>query len=95
MHRTRSLDYGIVVEGEVEAVVGEEGEGKKVERRKLGRGDVVVQRGTMHCWVNTSETEWARMMFVLMDCGKDGVEGGQDELVVLGKGESESGLGRK
>ncbi len=38
------------------------------ERQRMEKGDVAVQRATMHSWVNTSETEWARMLFVLQDC---------------------------
>jgi hypothetical protein len=62
MHRTQSLDYGIVLEGEIDMVL----DGGEVEHMK--RGDVAVQRATMHQWINTSKTEWARMMFVLQDC---------------------------
>jgi quercetin dioxygenase-like cupin family protein len=62
MHRTVSLDYGVVIEGEVELVLD------SGETRVLRRGDVAVQRGTMHAWRNTSETEWARMMYVLQEC---------------------------
>lgn len=62
VHRTQSLDYGIVLEGQVEMVV-EEGEPVRMQR-----GDVAVQRATMHGWRNPSETEWARMVFVLQDC---------------------------
>ena len=74
MHRTQSLDYGIVIEGEVEMVLDE---GVK---RVLRRGDVAVQRGTNHGWRNTSGTEWARMFFVLQDCEKVVVEEGGREL---------------
>ncbi|KAI5781562.1 RmlC-like cupin domain-containing protein, partial [Geopyxis carbonaria] len=58
MHRTQSLDFGICLEGTVVAVMdgGEE--------RRLGRGDVVVQRGTMHAWRNAGEG-WARMAYVM------------------------------
>ena len=38
------------------------------EVRSLKKGDVVVQRGTNHAWRNTSETEWARMLFFLQRC---------------------------
>lgn len=62
VHQTQSLDYGIVLEGEIEMVL-EEGEPVLMQR-----GDVAVQRATMHGWRNTSETEWARMVFVLQDC---------------------------
>ena len=70
MHRTRSLDYGVVVEGEVEMVL----DGGVT--RVLGRGDVAVQRGTNHGWRNTSGTEWARMFFVLQDA-REVVVGGE------------------
>lgn len=59
MHRTVSIDFGVVLEGKVEAVLD------GGETRLLERGDVVVQRGTMHAWRNASETEAARMFFVL------------------------------
>jgi hypothetical protein len=62
VHRTQSLDYGIVLEGEIEMLV-EEGEPVRMQR-----GDVAVQRATMHGWRNPSETEWTRMVFVLQDC---------------------------
>jgi quercetin dioxygenase-like cupin family protein len=60
MHRTVSLDYGVVLEGEVELVLD------SGETRLMKRGDVSVQRGTNHAWRNTSQTEWARMLYVLM-----------------------------
>ena len=62
MHRTQSLDYGIILEGEIDMVL----DSGAVEHMK--RGDVAIQRATQHQWVNTSKTEWARMMFVLQDC---------------------------
>jgi quercetin dioxygenase-like cupin family protein len=62
MHRTVSLDYGVVLEGEMEAILD------SGETRMLKRGDVCVQRGTMHAWRNPSETEWARMLFILQPC---------------------------
>ncbi|KAK2074833.1 hypothetical protein P8C59_009007 [Phyllachora maydis] len=60
MHRTQSLDYGIVLEGEVDMVLD-----SGATAYRLRRGDVAVQRATQHQWVNRSRTEWARMMFVL------------------------------
>ena len=62
MHRTQSLDYGIVLEGSIDMLLD------SGERQSMKRGDMAVQRATMHQWINTSETEWARMMFVLQDC---------------------------
>ena len=64
MHRTQSLDYGIVLEGEVEMIL-DNGVSKI-----LRRGEVAVQRATNHGWKNTSKTEWARMFFVLQHCEK-------------------------
>ena len=60
MHRTRSLDYGIVLAGNVTLVLDDGSE------TRLGPGDVVVQRGTDHAWVNDTD-EPARMAFVLVD----------------------------
>ncbi|QPC65174.1 hypothetical protein HYE67_007405 [Fusarium culmorum] len=61
MHRTLSIDYGVVLEGEMKLVLD------SGESRVLRRGDVVVQRGTMHQWVNLDQEKWARMMFVLQE----------------------------
>ncbi|KAF2841836.1 cupin domain-containing protein [Patellaria atrata CBS 101060] len=62
MHRTVSLDYGVVIEGEIEAILD------SGETRILQRGDVCIQRGTMHAWRNTSEHDFCRMMFILQAC---------------------------
>ncbi|PVH82823.1 hypothetical protein DL98DRAFT_125714 [Cadophora sp. DSE1049] len=75
MHRTTSLDYGVVLEGNVELVL--DGGDKVV----LKRGDTCVQRATNHAWRNTSETEWARMLYVLTEAKPpvvDGKELGED-----------------
>jgi Cupin domain len=69
MHRTQSLDYGVVLEGNM---VMELDDGSNTP---MTRGDVAVQRATMHAWRNPSNTEWARMMFVLQDCRPVVVEG--------------------
>lgn len=59
LHRTVSLDYGIVLLGEVELILD------SGETKIMKVGDVCVQRGTNHAWRNTSDTQWARMMYVL------------------------------
>ncbi|MBR7829890.1 cupin domain-containing protein [Actinospica sp. MGRD01-02] len=59
-HRTETVDYGIVLEGEVVLVLDNE------ETRVLGPGDVVVQRGTDHRWENRADRV-ARMAFILVD----------------------------
>ena len=61
MHRTVSLDYGVVLEGEVELVLD------SGEVRLMRRGDVAIQRGTNHAWRNASPTSWARMLYVLQE----------------------------
>lgn len=61
MHRTISLDYGVVLEGEIELVLD------SGETRLMKRGDISIQRGTNHAWRNTSSTKWARMMYVLQE----------------------------
>ena len=59
MHRTQSVDYGIVLSGEMVLVLDD-------SERVLRAGDVVVQRGTDHRWENRSEAT-ARMAFILVD----------------------------
>jgi mannose-6-phosphate isomerase-like protein (cupin superfamily) len=59
MHRTSSIDYGIVLSGSITMVLDE----TEVE---LKAGDVVVQRGTNHAWANRSGTV-CRMAFILVD----------------------------
>ena len=59
MHRTVSLDLGIVLEGELELVLD------SGETRLMGPGDQCIQRGTMHAWRNVSKTKWGRMLYVL------------------------------
>jgi quercetin dioxygenase-like cupin family protein len=61
MHRTNSLDYGIVMSGTVELELED---GVAV---RLGAGDIVVQRGTIHAWRNPSATEPARIVFILTE----------------------------
>ncbi|MDN8037075.1 cupin domain-containing protein [Burkholderia vietnamiensis] len=58
MHRTESIDYGFVLEGEIFLVLDR-------EERLLKQGDVVVQRGTNHAWANRS-TKPCRMAFILV-----------------------------
>ncbi|PZQ74850.1 MAG: cupin domain-containing protein [Variovorax paradoxus] len=59
MHRTESVDYAFVIEGEITLLL-DEGEAH------LKSGDVVIQRGTNHAWSNRSDQK-CRMLFVLMD----------------------------
>jgi mannose-6-phosphate isomerase-like protein (cupin superfamily) len=59
MHKTRSVDYAIVMSGEIDMLVDE-------DEVHLTAGDVVVQRGTNHAWANRG-TEPCRIAFVLID----------------------------
>lgn len=58
-HRTASLDYCVVLEGEIYALVGS-------HERRMQVGDILVQRGTTHSWHNRSDGP-ARVLFVLID----------------------------
>jgi len=59
MHRTETIDYGIVLEGEITLVLDE---GETVVRA----GDIVIQRGTNHGWANRSGRN-CRIAFILID----------------------------
>lgn len=61
MHRTDSVDYGIVMNGEIWMLMDNE-----EDDILLKAGDVVVQRGTNHAWANRG-TEPCTIMFVLID----------------------------
>ena len=69
MHRTVSLDYSIVLEGEVELELD------STETMIMRRGDICVHRATNHAWRNVSQTEWARVVLVYLDAEKPVVEG--------------------
>lgn len=57
-HRTESIDYAVVLEGEITLLV-DEGEAT------LKAGDVAIQRATAHAWANRTD-KIARVMFVLV-----------------------------
>ena len=59
MHRTETLDYAVVLSGEIYAVMDE-------DEVLLKPGDCLVQRGTSHAWSNRSD-ERCRIAFVLVD----------------------------
>jgi hypothetical protein len=59
MHETDTVDYAIVMAGEIYAVM-DEGE------TLLRAGDVLIQRGTNHAWSNRSD-DYCRICFVLID----------------------------
>ena len=59
MHRTDTVDYAILLEGEIWAIMDD---GETLMRG----GDILVQRGTNHAWANRSAKN-ARICFVLLD----------------------------
>jgi quercetin dioxygenase-like cupin family protein len=61
MHRTNSIDYGIVLSGEVELELDD---GAK---RLIGAGGIIVQRGTNHRWRNVSTDTPCRIVFMLIE----------------------------
>ena len=63
MHRTQTLDYGIVLEGEIWLLMD-------VGETLLRQGDICIQRATNHAWSNRSEKR-CLMAFVLIDACKD------------------------
>jgi hypothetical protein len=59
MHRTRSIDYAIVLSGEIDMLLDE-------SEIHLTAGDVLVQQATNHAWVNRGSAP-CRIAFVLID----------------------------
>lgn len=59
MHRTETIDYGLVLEGELTLIMDE---GETIVRA----GDIVIQRGTNHGWANRSGRH-CRIAFILID----------------------------
>jgi quercetin dioxygenase-like cupin family protein len=65
MHRTETIDYVIVIEGEIEMDMD-------ASTVKLKAGDIMIQRGTNHAWANRSGKR-ARVAFVLVDAEPLGI----------------------
>lgn len=59
MHRTSSVDFAIVMEGEIWSILDD-------DQRPMRAGDVLIQRGTNHAWSNRSDAP-ALVAFVLVD----------------------------
>jgi mannose-6-phosphate isomerase-like protein (cupin superfamily) len=59
MHRTETIDYGIVLEGELVLILDK-------EETTVYPGDIVIQRGTNHGWANRSDRN-CRIAFILID----------------------------
>jgi uncharacterized cupin superfamily protein len=59
MHRTRTVDYAVILSGEVDMLLDD-------SEVHLNAGDVVIQRGTNHAWVNRGNAP-CKVAFVLID----------------------------
>ena len=60
MHRTETVDVGVVLEGETWLLLDDGSE------TLVQPGDAVVQRGTNHAWANRADKP-VRMVFVMID----------------------------
>jgi len=59
MHRTRTVDYAVVLSGEIDMTLDD-------SVVHLKPGDVIIQQATNHAWINRG-TQPCRILFVLMD----------------------------
>ena len=59
MHRTRTIDYAIILSGEIDMMLDE-------STLHFKTGDVVVQQATNHAWINHGKVP-CRIAFVLID----------------------------
>jgi mannose-6-phosphate isomerase-like protein (cupin superfamily) len=59
MHRTRTIDYAIIMQGEIDMLLDD-------TEVHFKAGDVLIQQGTNHAWVNRGK-EPCRIAFVLID----------------------------
>jgi uncharacterized cupin superfamily protein len=59
MHRTETIDYGIVLDGELVLIMD-------VGETVVRAGDIIIQRGTNHGWANRSNRH-CRIAFILID----------------------------
>ena len=59
MHRTRTIDYAIIMSGEIDMLLDD-------SEVHLKAGDILVQQATNHAWVNRGK-EPCRICFVLID----------------------------
>jgi naringenin degradation protein FdeH len=58
-HRTRSVDYAIILDGEIDMLMDD-------SEVHMKAGDVLVQQGTNHAWVNNGDRP-CRIAFILID----------------------------
>jgi mannose-6-phosphate isomerase-like protein (cupin superfamily) len=68
MHRTATLDFGIILEGEIEMPLD------NGETVTLRAGDVLVQRGTSHAWANRSDAP-CRIFWAMVEAAPVVIDG--------------------
>lgn len=61
LHRTNSIDYGIIISGKIELELDNQ------VFKTIEAGEIIVQRGTIHKWRNPSSDEICRIIFVLTE----------------------------
>ncbi|MNW20048.1 Cupin domain protein [compost metagenome] len=59
MHQTASLDYIVIISGEIYLITD-------IEETLLQAGDIVIQRGTNHAWSNRSD-QMCLQLAILID----------------------------
>ena len=59
MHRTKSVDYAIILSGEIDMLLDD-------SEVHLRAGDIVIQQATNHAWVNRSNAV-CKIPFILID----------------------------
>ncbi len=59
MHRTKTIDYAVIISGEIDMLLDD-------TEVHMKAGDVLVQRGTNHAWVNRSDAP-CKVAFILVD----------------------------
>ena len=62
MHQTASLDYIVILSGEIYLITD-------TEETLLQAGDIVIQRGTNHAWSNRSD-QMCLQLAILIDANK-------------------------
>jgi uncharacterized cupin superfamily protein len=59
MHRTRTVDYALILSGEIDMLLDD-------SEIHVKAGDVVIQQATNHGWVNRGKED-CRIAFILID----------------------------
>jgi len=69
MHRTNSIDYGIVLSGSIELEL------ENNVYKTINTGEIIIQRGTIHKWRNPSDLEICRIIFILTEAKPFEIDG--------------------